>query len=113
VTPPSAARADTPALAWAEILAMLNHYGLFWETSELADSPWPDDPDGGELRCVVALTALAQMAAALGPDAAISTERIRAHLSLHLAEGTAPPCCTAGHPCEPGYAHPATTEKRP
>lgn len=34
---------------------LLNAYGAFWEVGDIDVSPWPGDPDGGELRVVRAL----------------------------------------------------------
>lgn len=37
------------------LLATLDRYISFWEISQDGQGPWPDDPDGGELRIVMAL----------------------------------------------------------
>lgn len=34
---------------------LLDRYGTYWEVTDRGLSPWPNDPDGGELRIVVAL----------------------------------------------------------
>lgn len=91
-------------LGWEDLVSMLRGYGAFWEIRDATLSPWCDDPDGGELRLVLALRTLVEKVAQLGPDAALSTEAIRAHLARHLVPNSAPPCCTPEHPCEPGYA---------
>lgn len=39
-----------------EMLQALQEYMVFWEINER--SPWPKDPDGGELRIVAALQAV-------------------------------------------------------
>lgn len=71
-------------LGWDDIVPMLRGYGVFWETGDVTLSPWDLDPDGGELRLVVALRDIAEHAAGLGPDAAISTETIRGMLADRL-----------------------------
>lgn len=37
------------------LLATLDRYLSVWEISQAGHGPWPDDPDGGELRIVMAL----------------------------------------------------------
>jgi hypothetical protein len=74
-----------PELTWDDIVPMLRGYGAFYETGDPTLSPWPDDPDGGQLRLVGALRDLAVLAATRGPDAALSTESIRRMLADRLA----------------------------
>lgn len=72
-------------LTWDDIVPMLRGYGAFYEVGDITLSPWPDDPDGGEIRLVGALRGVAEWAAGLGPDAAMSTESIRRMLADRLA----------------------------
>lgn len=72
-------------LTWDDIVGMLRGYSVFWEVRDVTLSPWCDDPDGGELRVVMALRDLAVLAATRGPDAALSTESIRRMLADRLA----------------------------
>lgn len=71
-------------LDWEDIVAMLRDWGAYWETRDATLSPWCDDPDGGELRLWCALREIAEHAARLGPDAAVSTEYLRGVLARWL-----------------------------
>lgn len=38
-----------------DLVAILDRYLAWWEVSQDGQGPWPTDPDGGELRIVMAL----------------------------------------------------------
>jgi hypothetical protein len=85
---------SVPDLTWGQIINLFDRYATAWECADYSGAPWPGDPDGGELRIAMALRSLAALAARLGPDAAISTERLRAHLSPLLIDDIPTPAAT-------------------
>lgn len=73
---------------FAKLIEMIFRYGEFYLVSEPQFTPWPNDPDGGELRLISTLRLLleeAQQAQRSGATV-IPIERIRQIVDKELCE---------------------------
>jgi hypothetical protein len=73
-------------VTWREIQTAIESYLVVFETGDPSHGPWPEDPDGGELRLIGALRQLvaAAMEAEQHRSIHLSTISIRALLSREL-----------------------------
>lgn len=80
---------------FAKLIEMVFRYGEFYLVSEPQYTPWPDDPDGGELRLIGTLRRLLEEAQQAQRNGAtvISIERIRQIVDDELCAGS-PECAS-------------------